>query len=149
VAEGATPQLVAVPLEVTVPRVREVSPDRAAAAVKAGRSLVANAGTRVDNEDTQVANADTRVANAGTHAASTAEAIAAGANAAKVIVAGMAIAAVFTDTTALRIITAAATATIPDITITIAAPATTINGATGFRPAPMIPTTILTSQTAA
>jgi len=128
VAEGATPQLVAVPLEVTVPRVREVSPDRAAAAVKAGRSLVANAGT---------------------HAASTAEAIAAGANAAKVIVAGMAIAAVFTDTTALRIITAAATATIPDITITIAAPATTINGATGFRPAPMIPTTILTSQTAA
>ena len=141
-AEGATPQLVAVPLAIAVPRVREVSPDRAAAAVKAGRSLVANAGTRVDNEDT-------RVANEGTHAASTAEAIAAGANAAKVIVAGMAIAAVFTDTTALRIITAAATATIPDITITIAAPATTINGATGFRPAPMIPTTILTSQTAA
>lgn len=142
-AEAAILPVVAVPPVVAVLRAHEVSPDRVAAAVKAGHSPAGSAGIRV-------ANAGTRVANAGIQAANTVEAIVTVIEATvAAIAAAMAIAAVFTDTTALRIITAAATATIPDITITIAAPATTINGATGSRLAATIPTTILTSPGAA
>jgi hypothetical protein len=117
----------------------EVSPHRAEAAeVQHVRSPAASEDPPAGNEDSPAVSEDSLAANEDSLAARAAESIAIVAAIEAAIEAGH-----ISDTMALRIITAATT--VPPITVIIVRPATTINGAAGFRapPATILTTTLI------
>jgi len=151
-AAGTVPQEVVAHREpgVFLDRAEAVAPDDRSQAGSADPSNVADNRSRAGNADpfnvvgnpSQAVNEDSRIA------ANAASVIAAEDSSGVPSIAEVIAAAPITDTIAVRITTAVTTPHI--ITGITATAATTINGATGFKPAPKTPitTTILISETA-